>query len=272
MIAAVAGAAAGSAAVGYRLIEKTLDRQIEAFRNNAAVKREIDYVRGKLGGIDSVDELVGDFRMMRFVMSAFGLDSQVNAKALIKRVLAEGWRDNGAMANKLVDPRYRELARAFDFAESGPAKLKTAAFADSLENRFVTNEFEKAAGASNPALRYALYFKRKAASITSWYQVLGDRPLFEVVRTVLGVQTLGPATDLDRQVKFLETRIGLANLKKGDFADRFVDRYLAAYDQRNGPAGLSGAAAILAAGTNGLANAGRTGFAAETTFALLGVR
>lgn len=268
MTASVAGASAASAVLGYRLIEKTLDRQLDAFENNPSVKREIDYIRDKLKSIGSVDELVGDFRMMRFVMSAFGLDSQVNAKALIKRVLAEGWRDNSAMANKLVDPRYREMAKAFDFKESGTVKLKTAAFADSLVDRYVTNEFEKSAGQGNPALRHALYFKRKASSITSWYQVLGDRPLFEVVRTVLGVQTLGPATDLERQVKFLETRIGLGNLKNGDFAKRFVDRYLSAYDQRNSPTGLSAASQILAGNVSA---SGSTTFAAQTTYALLGV-
>ncbi|MFM9845332.1 MAG: DUF1217 domain-containing protein [Dongiaceae bacterium] len=271
MIGSVAGAASSSAVQGYRLIEKTLDRQMESFEKSPTVKREIDYVRDRLKTIDSAEELVGDYRVMRFVMSAFGLDSQVNAKALIKRVLAEGWRESGAMANKLVDPRYREMARAFDFKESGSTIVKSKALADSLVDRFVTNEFEKSAGEGNPAVRYALYFKRKAASITSWYQVLGDRPLFEVVRTVLGVQTLGPATDLDRQVKFLETRIGLDNLKKPDFAKRFVDRYLSAYDQRNSTATLSGAAQILAIGTNSL-NAGGTGFAAQTTFALLGIR
>jgi hypothetical protein len=271
MIASVAGAASSSAVQGYRLIEKTLDRQMESFEKNPAVKREIEYVREKLKTTDSAGELVGDYRVMRFVMSAFGLDSQVNAKALIKRVLDEGWRDSAAMANKLVDPRYKEMAKAFDFKESGSLKVKSKALADSLVDRFVTNEFEKAAGESNPALRYALYFKRKASSITSWYQVLGDRPLFEVVRTVLGVQTLGPATDIDKQAKFLEDRIGLSNLKKPDFAKRFVDRYLSAYDSRNSTASLSAASQILASGANSL-NAGGTGFAAQTTFALLGIR
>jgi hypothetical protein len=271
MIASVAGAASSSAVQGYRLVEKTLDRQMESFEKSPAVKREIEYVRGKLKTTDNAGELVGDYRVMRFVMSAFGLDSQVNAKALIKRVLDEGWRDSKAMANKLVDPRYRELAKAFDFKESGSVKVKSEALANSLVDRFVTNEFEKSAGESNPALRHALYFKRKASSITSWYQVLGDRPLFEVVRTVLGVQTLGPATDIDKQVKFLETRIGLDNLKKPEFAKRFVDRYLTTYDQRHGAASPSGAAQILASGANSLNAGGSTGFAAQTTFALLGI-
>jgi Protein of unknown function (DUF1217) len=267
VIAAVAGASATSAVAGYHLIEKTLDRQMAAFEKMPAIKNEIAYLRTKIGSVDSVDELVSDFRLMRFITSAFGLEAQVNAKALIKRVLAEGWRDNQAMANKLVDARYREMAKAFDFKESGTAKLKTGAFVESLVDRYVTNEFEKSAGEGNPALRHALYFKRKAASITSWYQVLGDRPLFEVVRTVLGVQTLGPSTDLEKQVKFLETRIGLDNLKKGDFVKRFVDRYLSAYDQRNSTVSLSAASQILSGNVSG-----STGLAAQTTYALIGVR
>jgi uncharacterized protein DUF1217 len=267
LITSVAGASATSAVAGYHLIEKTLDRQMAVFEKSPAVKNEIDYLRAKIGSVDSVDELVGDYRLRRFITSAFGLESQVNAKALIKRVLAEGWRDSKAMANKLVDTRYREMAKAFDMKESGTAKLKTSAFVESLIDRYVTAEFEKSAGESNPALRYALYFKRKAASITSWYQVLGDRPLFEVVRTVLGVQTLGPSTDLEKQVKFLETRIGLGNLKKGDFVKRFVDRYLSAYDQRNSTVSLSAASQILA----GNIGSG-TGLTAQTTYALLGIQ
>jgi hypothetical protein len=72
-----------------------------------------------------------------------------------------------------------------------------------------------------------------APDITSWFQVLGDVPLYNFVKTALQVQALGPSDDVDKQAQLLERRIGLGNLKDAKFIDRLVSRFLANYDQAN---------------------------------------
>jgi hypothetical protein len=187
---------------------------------------------------------VKDYRLFRFVLSAYGLDSQIDAKAFMKKVLAQDPNDSDSLSNKLVDSRYQAIAKAFNFYNVGNANVKKASFIDGLVDKYVTAEFEKSTERNNPGVRLALYFKRMAPSITSWYQIMGDKPLYEVVRTALQIPPAGSQTGVESQAKVLEKRIGLANLKDPKFLESFINRFLANYDQTNAPATLSVASLI----------------------------
>ncbi len=228
-----------AATVGYRMVEATLDKQMAAFRNSGSVKREIDYFKTAIAKVDSADELVKDYRLFRFVLSSYGLESQIDAKAFMKKVLEQDWTDSKSLSNKLVDTRYREIAKAFNFYSGGNANLKKSSFIDGLVDKYVTAEFEKNTEQANPGIRLALYFKRMAPNVTNWYQIMGDKPLYEVVRTALQIPPAGSQTSVESQAKVLEKRVGLANLKDPKFLDHFIGRFLANYDQSNAPATLS---------------------------------
>jgi hypothetical protein len=232
------------ASTGYRMIEATLEQQMAAFKNNAAVKHGIEYFRAAITKVDDADDLVKDYRLFRFVLSAYGLDSQINAQALMKKVLSEDWSDAKSIVNKLVDPHYREIAKALDFYSRGNAKLKSADFLDDVVDRYVTAEFEKSTENTNPGVRLALYFKRMAPDLKNWYQVLGDKALYEVVRTALQIPVFGSQTSVESQAALLEKRIGLDSLKDPKSLERFIGRFLANYDRSNAPATLSVASLI----------------------------
>jgi hypothetical protein len=238
------GGSGMSAMLGYRMVEASLDKQVAAFRKSGHVARDIEYFRQNIGKVDSAEELVQDYRLYRVVLSAYGLDSQISAQALMTKVLAQDWSDPKAMANRLVDSRYREIARAFNFHFVGNAKLKNTTFVESVIDRFVTAEFEKSTESSSPGVRMALYFKRMAPNITSWYQVLGDKPLYEIVRTALQIPAAGSQTGIDGQVKLLERRIGLETLKDPAAVERLIGRFLANYDKENASATLSVASLV----------------------------
>ena len=232
------------AMLGYRMVEASFDKQQAAFRNSAPVKREIDYFKTAIAKVTSADDLVKDYRLFRFVLSAYGLDSQIDAKAFMKKVLAQDPNDTDSLSNKLTDSRYQTIAKAFNFYNVGNANVKKASFIDGLVDKYVTSEFEKSTEQNNPGVRLALYFKRMAPSVTSWYQIMGDKPLYEVVRTALQIPPAGSATGVESQAKVLEKRIGLANLKDPKFLESFINRFLANYDQTNVPATLSVASLI----------------------------
>jgi len=232
------------AMLGYRMVEASFDKQQAAFRNSAPVKREIDYFKTAIAKVTSADDLVKDYRLFRFVLSAYGLDSQIDAKAFMKKVLAQDPNDSDSLSNKLVDSRYQAIAKAFNFYNVGNANVKKASFIDGLVDKYVTAEFEKSTERNNPGVRLALYFKRMAPSITSWYQIMGDKPLYEVVRPALQIPPAGSQTGVESQAKVLEKRIGLANLKDPKFLESFINRFLANYDQTNAPATLSVASLI----------------------------
>lgn len=233
-----------SAILGYRMVEASFDKQEAAFRNSAAVKRDIDYFKTAIAKVTSADDLVKDYRLFRFVLSAYGLDSQIDAKAFMKKVLAQDPNDSDSLSNKLTDSRYLAIAKAFNFYNVGNANLKSSSFIDGIVDKYVTAEFEKSTEQNNPGIRLALYFKRMAPSATSWYQIMGDKPLYEVVRTALQIPAAGSETGVESQAKVLEKRIGLGNLKDPKFLENFIGRFLANYDQTNAPATLSVASLI----------------------------
>src|SRR5262249_29003006 len=222
-----------SATLGYQLVESSLDKQQAAFENSAPVQHDISYFRAAIAKVTSPDDLVKDYRLLKFTLTAFGLDSQINAQALIKKVLSSDLTDADSLANKLVDPRFRQLAQAFNFAAGGAAKVQDSSFLDGIVQNYVTVAFEQNAAQTNPGVRLALYFKRLAPTIKNWYQVLGDVPLYNIMTTTCHVSALGPSNDVDKQAQVLEKRIGIANLQDPKFVDRFVSRFLASYDQSN---------------------------------------
>jgi len=217
----------------YNLVEASLDNQMAAFQKSGAVQNDINYFRTEIAKVQSPDDLTKNYRLLKFVLTAFGLDSQINSQALIKQVLSSDLTDSQSIANKLVDPRYKQLAQAFNFAAGGNANLQDPSFVDGIVNNYVTAAFEQNVGQTNPGVRLALYFKRMAPTIKNWYQVLGDVPMYNVVKTALNVMALGPSDDVDKQASFLEKRIGIANLQDPKFVDRFISRFLASYDQQN---------------------------------------
>ena len=236
MVDAVSGLTSGpviSASLGYQLVESSLDKQQAAFENSGPVQNDINYFKTAIAKVTSADDLVKNYRLLKFTLTAFGLDSQINSQALIKKVLDSDLSDSDSLANKLVDPRFRQLAQAFNFAAGAASKVQDSSFVDGIVQNYVTAAFEQNAAQTNPGIRLALYFKRMAPTITNWYQVLGDVPLYNVMKTTFNVSALGPSDDVDKQAAFLEKRIGIANLQDPKFVDRFVSRFLASYDQAN---------------------------------------
>jgi hypothetical protein len=243
-LGSINGAPSMAATLGYRMAEASIDKLTAASRNSGPVKREVDDFKTAIAKITSADDLVKNYRLFRFVLSAYGLDSQIDAKAFMKQVLTQDPADSKSLANKLVDARYLKIAKDFNFYSGGNANLKKSSFIDGIVDKYVTAEFEKTTDQTNPAIRLALYFKRTAPTVTSWYQIMGDKPLYEVVRTALQLPPAGTKSGVDSQAKVLERRIGLANLKNPRALENFIGRFLVNYDQTNGPATLSVASLI----------------------------
>ncbi|WP_414896774.1 DUF1217 domain-containing protein [Rhodovulum sp. YEN HP10] len=104
---------------GWRFLERTMERQQEAFNNSPATRKELDYFASNIGKVTSADELVSDYRLLKVALGAFGLQDEIGNKYFIKKVLTEGVDDKGALANKLADKSYYKLAEAFRFISSG---------------------------------------------------------------------------------------------------------------------------------------------------------
>ena len=108
--------------LGWKILQRTGARQIEILRRDAVVQRATSYLRDNPDKLASPEALVGDYRMLSAVLSAFGLESDVANKAFIRKVLESDLGDRNALVNRLSDKRYLRMAEALGFtAPKGPA-------------------------------------------------------------------------------------------------------------------------------------------------------
>jgi hypothetical protein len=217
----------------YRLVKKDQTRLLAAFEKLPTYRREVDHYKAGIAKVTSVDALMKDRRLLTVALSAFQLESEIDKKALIKKIVTEDPNDPKALANRLLDPRWQKFAKAFHaLASDGGAAIRAQASVDAVLAGYRTNEFEKAMGEGKEAVREAMYFKRVAPNLDSVMKVLGDKVAAKVVRETLGLPLAFGALDVKQQQQMLEKRnFDPAKLADAAFLDKFVDRFLVAADR-----------------------------------------
>lgn len=199
---------------GWTFLQRTLESQTEAFSRAPLNSRDIAYFKENIGQVVSASELVQDFQLLRVALGAYGLQEDIQNKAFIERVLADGTSDDDALSNRLADKRYRAFSEAFGFGEAAIPKTLTAGFADKILARFERQEFERAVGEQNENMRFALTLTRELPEIveqgfdtdTTWLTVMGNPPLRNVFETAFGLPSTIGLLDLDRQLEVFKER------------------------------------------------------------------
>lgn len=118
--------------VGWQFLQRTEASQREAFSQSAAIEREAENFRNQISSVRSAEDLVGDFRLRRIALGAFGLTDDINNNYLIQRVLQEGIDDPADLANRLSDSRYSALAQAFSFGSDGAPGSELARISETV--------------------------------------------------------------------------------------------------------------------------------------------
>lgn len=215
---------------------------------------ESTYYNGAIGRVRSVDEFVSDKRLVTYVMKAYGFEGETVSDDLMKRVLTSDPMDPKNFINKPANVRFRELAAAFNFSADGTAARPPIQQAQdrgdllSTADMYLRQTMESTAGAENEGVRLALYFQRKAPSITSAFTILADKALLEVVRTALGLPAAMSQSDIDAQAAIITRKLNLADLKDPKKVEKLMARFSVLYDLNNGGSGPASAVSILFGG------------------------
>jgi len=200
---------------------------------------ESEYYSATIDTIKSADELIKDTRLVTYIKKAFGFDGQTITDQTLKQIFTSDVFDPKSFVNTAPNTKYRELAAAFNFATDGAARRVSAAGAqdqDDLvrtQDLYIRQTMEEQAGDQNEGVRLALYFQRKAATITSPYSILADKALLEVVMTALAMPDAVAQADVDMQAKMIEKRIDLEDFKDPAKVEKFLARFTALYDLEN---------------------------------------
>lgn len=212
------------------LISKNRDQFETSLRNEPVAKREIEAFRERIGSISSVDDLLKDGQVFGFMMKAFGLESEIFAKAMMKKIMTSDPLDRTSLVNKLSDGRYRELNKVMGFGTDGTVAridFGSTAWTDALVERYVDQRLIDGQMDANPSVGIALDFERKAPTLTNWYKVLSDKAMSQFFRTAFGLPDSVAQGDVDAQARLLEKRMKIEELQDPAVQQKLIRQYAA---------------------------------------------
>lgn len=193
---------------GWRLLNLTKPNQLKALTAAPETKSLTTYFRDHIRSVKTVDDLMGDRRLLQVALTAFGLESDINNKAFIRKVLADGTISDKAFANRLADKRYLQFAQAFGFTDLPVPRTQLTTFPDQIINKYVSARFQTAVGEKDSDLRLAMSFAEGVSGILSaqsgdvarWYGVMGNTSVRKVIEGALGLPASFGKLSLEQQL------------------------------------------------------------------------
>ncbi len=219
-----------STTTAYLSIANNLSRYQGATEADPTVKNNTAYYLANIGKVTSISDFVDNYRLLSYALKAFGLQSEINAKGLITKVLEGGVSDSKSLANTLTDPSFTAFATAFDFAGQGAATVTASAAATTRTTAsYVEESLEGTQGQQNGGVQLALYFARVAPTVTNAYGLLADPSLLKVVQTAYGLPS-SASVDIDTEATALGKLINISDLRNPAKVQQIVERFTANYD------------------------------------------
>ena len=214
-------------------------------RDSEFVQAETSYYLANVGKVRSVKEFMSDGRLLTYAMAAYELDASSEDMELIEKMLDGGTRDPESPANKSDDVRYKAFVAAFDFEGMGETATTYSRAQQPAVDKYLRQTLEENAGDQNEGVRLALYFERKAMTLTSYYEVLADPALGRVMRTALSLPDAFASADIDKQVKFFEEKFDIKDFSDPEKLAEFLTRFTNLWEISNPTSPALTSASIL---------------------------
>ncbi len=221
----------------YLSIENNLARYQNMVASEPSVKTATEYYAANIGSVSSISDLVDNYRLLSYALTAYGLGDQVDNKALVTQVLEGGISSSKALANTLSNPNWAKFAAAFNFAADGASSISTASAISTTESNYDEQQLESQEGQQDVGVQLALYFQRVAPTISSSYSVLGDENLLEAFQTIFGV-TLNTYGSIDANAAIVSRLMPMSDLTDPTKLKQLTERFTAEYTLDYGPGGV----------------------------------
>jgi Protein of unknown function (DUF1217) len=227
----------------YLAVSQNLPRYQAMTAAEPAVKSATAYYEANIGSVTSIQDFVGNYRLLSYALDAYGLGDQIDATALITKVLEGGVSNPNSLANTLSNPAWKAFAAAFNFVGDGAASPSSANAVQTTTSDYVEQQLESDQGAQNVGVELALYFQRVAPTVTSEYGILADPNLLEVAQTIFGLSPATSAENINTQAQTLSQLMPISDLQDPAKLKQLTERFTAMYDLTYGPG--SGASTSL---------------------------
>ncbi len=236
----------------FKTLTQNIERSLTRVSNTPQVHRETDYYMATIGKIKSIEGFLANDRVYTYAMKAFGLKDMVYAKAFVKKVLTDGIDSANSFTNQLTDPRFKELATAFNFKNLGTTTTIFERAQKGVVDKYLQVQLEEEAGSSNEGVRLALYFRRKASEITSAYSILGDPALYKVAQVALGLISSSSSNSLDLQAEIINSKIDLENIKDPAVLNKLLTRFTTMWEITNSTSVATAPALVISQGVQSI--------------------
>lgn len=197
---------------------------------SASVQTEVAYFKERVGKLENVDDFFKDSRLMRFALTAYSLEDQLQYPARIKQIMKGDASNPQALVRRMTSPGYREINAAFDFYNSGLTKLKSASFQAEITARYYSARNEQSISEMSPDLADALYFERMIGKARSGYDILGDPTLFAVAQKALNLPPQVSSSKIERLKLMIESKLDMKRLNETKYVKDLVERFLVLKD------------------------------------------
>src|SRR5260221_10803069 len=149
--------------VDYTLAVKNQDHLLAQFQKSPGYAQAVAYYQANIGKVTSVDALLKDRKLLTVALSAFQLESQVDAKGILRKLLTQDPTAKTSLAQQLLDPRYKQFAQAFAGLRSdGGAGVQNPNSINTVLAGYQANEYAKwvSNNDGDPTIRQALFFQQ----------------------------------------------------------------------------------------------------------------
>lgn len=222
--------------IAFNNINKDVNKAIARTAKQPDVQRETEYYLSKIESIKTVEDFLKNERVYRYAMKAYGLEDMIYAKGMMKKILEGGTSAPNSLANRMNDARFKAFAKAFDFATFKTSATVREAAKSETTAAFFRMQLEKSAGEENEGVRLALYFQRKASSVTNEYGILADKALLKVFQTAYGITPLSSNQSIEAQAATIKKNIDIKDLQDPAKVNTIIKRFTAKYDMANAEA------------------------------------
>ena len=186
------------------------------FYESAAVQKNIKNFQSSASEIKSVEDFLADRKTLEFVLTAFGLESELNNPGKLKAIINSDPDDPNSYSNRLADARYGEFTKFLNVKNEGFTKLQSADAQTEVIDDYLTNAFEVSIGLESPAAREAVFFLRRINEVDSALEILGDLPLRNIVTTALSLPAQIANQSVLKQQSLIDAKLDFDKLNTLD--------------------------------------------------------
>ena len=218
----------------YLQVSNNLTKWQTMTESDPTVKASTDYYQANIGNVKTPSDLVNNYRLFSYVMTAYGLGDMTSyGKGLIEKVLDQGTSSQSDLAYTLNNSGILALAQTFNFAADGTSATSSTAVQSGVVNAYIEQALDSNQGQSDPGVELALYFQQHASSVTDAYSILANKNLLTVVQTALGISPYTSEEDIDTQANMLSSKLNFGDFQDPAKLQKFIEKFCVLYDESN---------------------------------------